>query len=96
MCGIAGFCNLKGDKVRNIEQMKERMFHRGPDAGGNYISEDGQVVLGHRRLSIVDLSENGAQPMTSHSGRYVIAYNGEIYNYRKIAEKLQKDGKEHL
>lgn len=93
MCGIAGFCNLKGDKVRNIEQMKERMFHRGPDAGGNYISEDGQVVLGHRRLSIVDLSENGAQPMTSHSGRYVIAYNGEIYNYRKIAEKLQKDGK---
>ena len=56
MCGIAGFCNLKGDKKKQIEKMKERMFHRGPDAGGTYISEDGQVTLGHRRLSIVDLS----------------------------------------
>lgn len=88
MCGIAGFCNWKGDKKKNIEKMKERMFHRGPDAGGSYFSEDGQVALGHRRLSIVDLSETGAQPMTSHSGRYVIAYNGEIYNYKKIAKRL--------
>lgn len=93
MCGIAGFCNFAGDKSGNIERMKERMHHRGPDAGGSYISEDGQVVLGHRRLSIVDLSENGAQPMTSHSGRYVIAYNGEIYNYKKIADKLLREKK---
>lgn len=93
MCGIAGFCNLKGDNCKNIEKMKERMFHRGPDAGGSYVSEDGQVTLGHRRLSIVDLSENGAQPMTSHSGRYVIAYNGEIYNYKKIAKKLLEEEK---
>lgn len=93
MCGIAGFCNLKGDNYKNIEKMKERMFHRGPDAGGSYVSEDGQVTLGHRRLSIVDLSENGAQPMTSHSGRYVIAYNGEIYNYKKIAKKLLEEEK---
>lgn len=93
MCGIAGFCNLAGDKSGNIERMKNRMYHRGPDAGGTYISEDGQVVLGHRRLSIVDLSENGAQPMTSHSGRFVIAYNGEIYNYKKLADKLLKEKK---
>lgn len=93
MCGIAGFCNFAGDKAGNMERMKERMHHRGPDAGGTYISEDGQVVLGHRRLSIVDLSENGAQPMTSHSGRYVIAYNGEIYNYKKLADKLLKENK---
>lgn len=93
MCGIAGFCNFAGDKPGNMERMKERMHHRGPDAGGTYISEDGQVVLGHRRLSIVDLSENGAQPMTSHSGRYVIAYNGEIYNYKKLADKLLKENK---
>lgn len=93
MCGIAGFCNLKGDNYKNIEKMKERMFHRGPDAGGSYVSEDGQVTLGHRRLSIVDLSENGAQPMTSHSGRYIIAYNGEIYNYKKIAKKLLEEEK---
>lgn len=93
MCGIAGFCNFGGNRTENIERMKDRMFHRGPDAGGTFISEDGQVVLGHRRLSIVDLSENGAQPMISHSGRFVIAYNGEIYNYRKIAKKLLEEGK---
>ncbi len=93
MCGIAGFCNFTGDRQANIERMKERMHHRGPDAGGTYISEDGQVVLGHRRLSIVDLSENGAQPMTSHSGRFVIAYNGEIYNYKKLADKLLEEKK---
>lgn len=93
MCGIAGFCNFKGDKVKMIEKMKEKMYHRGPDAGGNYFSEDGQVTFGHRRLSIVDLSENGSQPMTSHSGRYVMTYNGEIYNYKKIAEKLLRERK---
>lgn len=93
MCGIAGFCNFAGDGQSNIERMKERMHHRGPDAGGTYISEDGKVVLGHRRLSIVDLSENGAQPMTSHSGRFVIAYNGEIYNYKKLADKLLQEKK---
>ncbi len=92
MCGIAGFCNLKCDSQKNIEKMKNRMFHRGPDAGGHYISEDGEVVLGHRRLSIVDLSENGAQPMTSQSNRYVMVFNGEIYNYKKIAQKLTEEG----
>lgn len=93
MCGIAGFCNFKGNKESNIERMKRRIYHRGPDAEGTYISDDGQVVLGHRRLAIVDLSENGAQPMTSHSGRFEIAFNGEIYNYRKLADRLLKENK---
>ena len=93
MCGIAGFCNLTEDRTKNIEQMKDRMIHRGPDAQGTYLSEDGRVTLGHRRLSIVDLSENGQQPMSSHSGRYVIVYNGEIYNYKKIAQKLLDEKK---
>lgn len=93
MCGIAGFCNLKYDREKNIEKMKGKIFHRGPDDGGNYFSEDGQVTLGHRRLSVVDLSENGSQPMKSHSGRYVIAYNGEIYNYKTIARKLLDEKK---
>ena len=96
MCGIAGFCNFPGsreDNQRNIENMKKRMEHRGPDAEGTYFSEDGTVVLGHRRLSIVDLSPNGAQPMTSHSGRFVMAYNGEIYNYKKLSGKLLAEGK---
>ena len=97
MCGIAGFCNFSGDRAENIERMKHRMLHRGPDAGGTYLSEDGCVALGHRRLSIVDLSESGAQPMTSHSGRYVLVYNGEIYNYKKLANRLLSDGQvEHF
>lgn len=93
MCGIAGFCNFRGDKYTNIEKMKERMLHRGPDAGGSYHSEDGNVSLGHRRLSIIDLSENGSQPMVSHSGRFVIVFNGEIYNYKNIAKKLLEEKK---
>lgn len=96
MCGIAGFCNFPGtleNKQNNLEKMKQRMLHRGPDAGGSFISEDGCVALGHRRLSIVDLSPTGLQPMKSHSGRYVIAYNGEIYNYKEIADRLMKEHK---
>lgn len=93
MCGIAGFCNLTSNPEKNIEKMNQRMLHRGPDAGGVWISEDRSVVFGHRRLSIVDLSPNGAQPMVSASGRYVICYNGEIYNHRILSEKLRKEGK---
>ena len=93
MCGIAGLCNWKGNIQKNIDQMNQRMYHRGPDAGGSFMETDGSVALGHRRLSIVDLSPNGAQPMESHSGRYVIAFNGEIYNHRKLRDKLLKEGK---
>ena len=69
------------------------MYHRGPDGGGIWASEDANVVLGHRRLSIVDLSEAGAQPMHSASGRYVCVFNGEIYNYRRLRDKLLKEKK---
>ena len=93
MCGIAGLCNWKNNIQKNIDKMNQRMLHRGPDAGGSYIENDGSVALGHRRLSIVDLSPNGAQPMESHSGRYVIAFNGEIYNHRKLRDKLLKEGR---
>lgn len=93
MCGIAGFCNRKGHWQKDIENMNKRMFHRGPDAGGIWSSADESVVFGHRRLSIVDLSETGAQPMTGRSGRFTICYNGEIYNYKKLAEKLLSEGK---
>lgn len=96
MCGIAGFCNFHGSvkmQEENLEKMKQRMLHRGPDAGGSYVSEDGKVALGHRRLSIVDLSEAGLQPMKSHSGRYVMVYNGEIYNYKKLSQKLLEEKK---
>ena len=91
MCGIAGLINFKGDARKNVQKMNERMLHRGPDDGGIYISDDGKVALGHRRLSIVDLSKAGAQPMTSHSGNSVIVYNGEIYNASEVKRNLIKD-----
>lgn len=93
MCGIAGFCNFKGDWRKNIERMCDKMYHRGPDASGIWASDDHRVVLGHRRLSIVDLSPAGAQPMISRDGRYVIAYNGEIYNHLSIRKKMMAEGK---
>ncbi|MCM1124528.1 MAG: asparagine synthase (glutamine-hydrolyzing) [Eubacterium sp.] len=73
--------------------MNEKMYRRGPDASGVWASEDHAVVLGHRRLSIVDLTSSGAQPMESYDGRYVIVYNGEIYNHLSLREKLMEDKK---
>ncbi len=93
MCGIAGFCNFKGDWQKNIERMCDKMHYRGPDASGVWASDDHRVVLGHRRLAIVDLSPAGAQPMMSRDGRYVIAYNGEIYNHASIRKKLLAEGR---
>lgn len=93
MCGIAGFCNHPKNWKENIEKMNARMYHRGPDAGDIWANEDASVVLGHRRLSIVDLSENGSQPMHSASGRYVCVFNGEIYNYKTIRDKLLTEKK---
>ncbi len=93
MCGIAGFCNFRGDWQKNIKRMCDKMKHRGPDAAGVWASEDHRVVLGHRRLAIVELSPAGAQPMISRDGRYVIAYNGEIYNHASIRKKLLAEGR---
>ena len=88
MCGIAGFCGFRGDWKKNIDRMCDKMYHRGPDGAGVWATDDHMVVLGHRRLSIVDLSPAGTQPMVSRDGRYVIAYNGEIYNHTAIRKKL--------
>lgn len=93
MCGIAGFCNYQKDPQQNMENMLNRIIHRGPDGQGIWHSEDESVWFGHRRLSIVDLTPTGTQPMVSHSGRYVICFNGEIYNHRQISKKLLEDGK---
>src|SRR5688500_2887614 len=92
MCGIAGFLSLDRSFGHNratalARDMADRSLHRGPDAGGSWADETVGVAFGHRRLSIIDLSEAGAQPMVSASGRSVISYNGEIYN----AEELRRD-----
>jgi len=73
-----------------LSRMNQSLVHRGPDAGAIYA--DAGVGLCHRRLSILDLSDSGAQPMTSHSGRYVMVYNGEIYNFPDIRADLEKQG----
>lgn len=89
MCGIAGICypepNLK-KPVNAIKAMTEKLRHRGPDASG--IFEDEVVQLGHRRLSIIEISEASNQPMHDYSDRFTIVFNGEIYNYRDIAKSL--------
>lgn len=90
MCGIAGFINAKVNANTLIHQMCDAMIHRGPDAYGEYHDEQTGLWLGHRRLAIQDLTDSGAQPMISHSGRYVMVYNGEIYNARKIRELLDQ------
>ena len=92
MCGIVGFTNPAGlenaDAV--LESMMERIRHRGPDAGGKYI--DGDVALGHRRLSIIDVSEQGNQPLYNDDRSLVLIFNGEIYNYRALREQLREQG----
>ena len=92
MCGIAGFCSKKINNKDVILAMNSRMIHRGPDAGDFYLDEQNGVTLGHRRLSIVDLSQSGSQPMISHDGRLVIVYNGEIYNANIIKKQLEDEG----
>ncbi|MGL5258469.1 MAG: asparagine synthase (glutamine-hydrolyzing), partial [Lachnospiraceae bacterium] len=92
MCGIAGFCGKKKDAIAEISKMCDQIIHRGPNAFGYYSDDTCDITLGHRRLSILDLSSNGTQPMTSNSGRFVICFNGEIYNHQFLKEKLLKDG----
>lgn len=93
MCGIAGLCNWKDNLIENITKMNQRMYHRGPDGGGIFTENDGSMALSHRRLSIIDLSSNGSQPMESHSKRYIMAFNGEIYNHNKLRKELLELGK---
>src|SRR5881227_3475081 len=95
MCGIAGvFVYGASDRVdrASLLRVRDRMKTRGPDAAGLWISPDGRVGLAHRRLSIIDLSEGGAQPMVSQDGQYRVVFNGEIYNYPEIRARLESKG----
>lgn len=92
MCGIAGFSQFN-NKIGNLDTLKnmgQAIFHRGPDAGSEYI--DDHIGLSHRRLAIIDLSDAGIQPMHSHDERYVIAFNGEIYNFLELKKELIEKG----
>ena len=95
MCGIIGFFDTSGKwqggaAARIGGAMTQRVSHRGPDGEG--IWQDGALLLGHRRLSILDLSPEGHQPMASGSGRYIIVFNGEIYNFQELSRELTARG----
>lgn len=89
MCGITGFFNLNERVSREtIQQMTNVLQHRGPDGGAVYLSENEHYSLGHRRLSFLDLSEQGEQPMKDNSGKAIITFNGEIYNFLELKQEL--------
>ncbi|HYC61719.1 MAG TPA: asparagine synthase (glutamine-hydrolyzing) [Thermoanaerobaculia bacterium] len=97
MCGFAGFLQT-GSIVAaeamavTARRMADTLSHRGPDDAGTWADPAAGIALGHRRLSIIDLSPEGHQPMASPSGRYVIAYNGEVYNFESLRRELDREG----
>jgi len=95
MCGIAGILSRKGLSNiddSSIQAMGDAIAHRGPDGARIFKSDDEKVAFVHRRLSIIDLTESGSQPMDSVCGSLTLAYNGEIYNYRDLKHELAKSG----
>jgi len=92
MCGIAGkvaFHHMPDAQL--VQKITHRLSHRGPDAEGLMVV-DNNAVFGHRRLSIIDLTENANQPMQDESKRYTITYNGEVYNYKELKRLLIDEG----
>ena len=92
MCGIAGLIGVDRVEPALLRAMCDAIAHRGPDDHGEWIDAETNVALGHRRLAIVDLSPNGHQPMVSHQGRYVLSFNGEIYNHLDLRRTLETAG----
>ena len=92
MCGIAGLLHRDGRPASAValKRMTDAIAHRGPDGEGSFI--EGPLALGHRRLAIIDLSAAGHQPMASEDGRYVLTYNGEVYNFKELRIELQAKG----
>jgi asparagine synthase (glutamine-hydrolysing) len=94
MCGITGFFDssqqMSADMMQEIaRRMSDTLLHRGPDDGGSWVDGSVGIALGHRRLAIVDLSPEGRQPMVSADGRYVIVFNGEVYNFLELRHELE-------
>ncbi|MCC7032961.1 MAG: asparagine synthase (glutamine-hydrolyzing) [Acidobacteria bacterium] len=94
MCGIAGLVtrDARPDLAEVVTGMATRLRHRGPDDSGIWVDSSGRFAMSHRRLAVVDLSPTGHQPMISHSGRHVLAFNGEIYNFRALRCELTRAG----
>ena len=90
MCGFAGFVGKVEDRETVLVNMMDTIIHRGPDSAGKYVDED--AALGFRRLSIIDLSSVGDQPLYNEDKSMVLVFNGEIYNYRDLAAVLKAEG----
>lgn len=90
MCGIVGFTNKIDDASAVLEKMMDRIRHRGPDSGGQYVDDD--IAMGFRRLSIIDLSDTGSQPIFNEDKSMVLTFNGEIYNFKELREQLVSAG----
>jgi asparagine synthase (glutamine-hydrolysing) len=92
MCGIVGALSDRRVDGALLERMRDRLAHRGPDAAGLWSSSDGRICLGHRRLSIIDLSPDANGPFPSADRRFVVTFNGEIYNFRALRRELERAG----
>lgn len=93
MCGFSGIFQARNSDLASIiTRMNDALVHRGPDDRGVWVDENAGLALGHRRLAIVDLSEAGHQPMHSSCGRFLIVFNGEIYNHTELRQKLDNEG----
>lgn len=96
MCGVTGFLKIGGAPAdamtTDVRRMTDTLSHRGPDDDGTWVDAESGVALGHRRLAIIDLTDAGAQPMISSQGRYVVSYNGEIYNMAEVHQRLEAEG----
>ena len=93
MCGIAGLFSSRGISPDLLDAMADVLVHRGPDDRGIWYDADAGIGLAHRRLAIVDLSPGGAQPMVSADGRWVLSYNGEVYNHLDLRAQIEAAGK---
>jgi asparagine synthase (glutamine-hydrolysing) len=95
MCGITGIINRRAKvEISQLSKMTDKIAHRGPDAEGIFVNQNKTCGLGHRRLSILDLSDAANQPMHSKCGNYSLVYNGELYNFKEIREILKSEGVE--
>jgi len=97
MCGLTGIfdprANRPGDRLRDdVDRMSATLAHRGPDDRGSWVDTTSGIALGHTRLSVIDLSTEGRQPMLSACGRYRVVFNGEIYNFRRLRDELETLG----
>ena len=92
MCGICGYVGTQKINAEILWKMNNTMFHRGPNDGGiwQHTETEREIGMAQRRLSILDLSELGHQPMVSEDGRYIIVYNGEVYNFGELRQQLEQ------